>query len=568
MCTGEVKNALDFEINRKVKRIKGEKMNQADRIEKIIDEMSIEDLCGQLINFNVSGKIPYEEFEELVKRIRPGGIFVSRMNADEIRRYTDIVNKYTKVPVIVSADIEHGPGCCLWNAHALPEPMAWGACDDAELIKKAGQVTAEICRKNGIHWNFAPIVDINYNKDNPVTNTRAISDSPKQVVKIAGAFVEGMQTNGLMIAGCKHFPGDGMDDRNQHFCTTINPLTKGDWMNTYGYVFKKMFEIGSASVMVGHIALPAVEDIIDPILGPKPGSLSKNVMTKLLREELGYKGCIVSDAMAMVGACSMCPIDKLAIEFINAGGDMILFALENDFIYLRDALLSGEIAMGRVKDAVRHILKMKLQARLFEDQEALVSKIQISGDIKKIAAEVAEKSIKIVRNSENLLPLKLREKARILIIKIQVDEQNKINAPYNHELTMVEEELKKRGYEVDSIFAIGMNHHWLESHRDSYDCILINCRISARDYLSGTLRINRDNIMPFWRGAVINHPCVIFTSFGDPYKLYDLPFLKTYINAFSSSEDTQRAFVEVLLGEKTSVAKNPVTLKGFYEREV
>lgn len=541
---------------------------EIDLIEKLIDEMSIDDLCGQLINFNVSGKIPYDEFEEIVKRVCPGGIFVSRMNADEIKRYTDIVNKYAKVPVIVSADIENGAGCCMWNEHVLPEPMAWGACDDAKLIKRAGQVTAEICRKNGIHWNFAPIVDINYNKDNPVVNTRAISDSPKQVAKIAGAYVEGMQTNDVMIAGCKHFPGDGMDDRNQHFCTTINSMSKEEWMNTYGYVYKKMFEIGSASVMVGHVALPAVEDEIDSVLGPKPGSLSKNVMTGLLREDLGYDGCIVSDAMAMVGACSMCPIDRLAIEFVNAGGDMLLFALENDFIYVRDAVLKGEISMERLKDAVRHILKMKMRAKLFENQEEFIKNIQISGDIKKIAAEIAEKSIKIVRNSENHIPLKLKKGAKILIINIQVDEQNKMTAPYIHELTVVEEELRKRGYEVDSRFAIGMNHHWIETQRDSYDCILINSRISSRDYIGGTLRINRDNIMPFWRGAVINHPCVIFTSFGDPYKLYDLPFLKTYVNAFSSSEDTQKAFVEVLLGEKPSVAKNPVALKDFFEREV
>lgn len=533
-------------------------------VEKILTEMSVEDLCGQLINFNVNGKLSYDEFEEMAKRVRPGGIFVSNMNADEIKGYVDIVNKYAKVPVIVSADIENGAGCCLPGEHSLPEPMAWGACDDAELIKKAGQVTAEICRKNGIHWNFAPIVDINYNKDNPVANTRAISDSPEQVAKIAGAYVEGMQTNDMMIAGCKHFPGDGVDDRNQHFCTTINSLSKEEWMQTYGYVYKKMFEVGSASVMVGHVALPAVEDEIDPILGPKPGTLSKNIMTGLLREELGFEGCIVSDAMAMVGACSMCAIDKLAIEFINAGGDMILFALERDFDYVREALLKGEISMERVKDAVRRILKMKQRARLFEDQKDFEQKIDISGDINKIAYEIAEKSIKIVRNSENLLPLKLKDGAKFLIINLQAD----MKAPYIHELTVIEEELKKKGFRVESQSARGIKHHWLEEHRDDYDCILINSRISSRDYIGGTLRINWDNIMPFWRGAATNHPCVIFTSFGDPYKLYDLPFLKTYVNAFSSSTDTQKAFVEVLLGEKPSVAKNPVTLKGFFEREV
>ena len=532
-----------------------------------IKSMTIDDLCGQLINFNVSGKIPYDEFESLCSRIRPGGIFVAGMTKEEIKHYTDIVNKYTKAPVIVSADIENGAGCCLWNEHVLPEPMAWGACDDADLIRKAGRITGEICRQNGIHWNFAPIVDINYNKDNPVTNTRAISDSPEQVVKIAGAYVEGMQENGMMIAGCKHFPGDGVDDRNQHFCTTINSFSKDKWMETFGYVYKKMFEAGTKSVMVGHIAFPAIEDEIDPILGPKPGTLSKNIMTKLLREELGYEGCIVSDAMAMVGACSMCPLDEMAIEFINAGGDMILFALESDFNNVKKALNEGIISRERIEDAVYHILEMKKSARLFENQKEIQNSIKLSGDIAQVSAEIADKSIKVVRNTQNLIPFS-KKNARILIINFQVDEQNALNGPYIRELTVVEEELKKRGYTVDSMNAIGVKHHELKKKKDSYDYVLLNCRISSRDYIGGTLRINRDNIMPFWRGCIINHPGVIFISFGDPYKLYDLPFLRNYINAFSSSDDTQRAVVKVLMGEIESVAKNPVGLKDFFECEV
>lgn len=470
------------------------------------------------------------------------------------------------MPVIVSADIENGAGCCLWNERTLPEPMAWGACDDAELIEEAGKVTAQICRKNGIHWNFAPIVDINYNKDNPVVNTRAISDNPQQIVKIAGAYVKGMQDDNMMIAGCKHFPGDGMDDRNQHFCTTINPLSKEEWMNTYGYVFKKMIEIGSGSVMVGHVGLPAYETEIDPILGPKPGTLSYNIMTKLLREELGFEGCIVSDAMAMIGACSMCPEDRLAVEFIKAGGDMILFALERDYNYIVEAVKNGKITRERIEESVMRILKMKERVNLLDN--GADRDICVTGDIAEIAAEIADKSISVLRNTQNLLPLKLKNGAKILIITIQVSEHDKLTAPYIYELDTVAEELRKRGYSVDEMKAAGIDHHKLDEQKNNYDCILINCRISSRDYIGGTLRINRDNIMPFWRGVAMNHPCMIFTSFGDPYKLYDLPFLRTYVNAYSSSPDSQRAFVKVLLGEIEPEGKNPVGMKDFFECEV
>lgn len=534
-------------------------------IKKLAGELTLEDICGQLINFNVSGKIPYDEFEEIARKIRPGAIFIAGNTKEEIEKYTEIVNKYTKVPVIVSADLENGPGSGVVGEVVFPDPMSWGATDDESLIEKAGKVTGEIGRANGVHWNFAPIVDINYNKDNPVTNIRAISDSPEQVAKIAGAYVRGMQENGMMIAGCKHFPGDGMDDRNQHFCTTVNTLSKEEWLNTYGYVYKKMFEAGTASVMVGHIALPAVEDNIDPVLGPKPGTLSYNIMTKLLRDELGFEGCIVSDAMAMVGACSMCAIDDLAVEFVKGGGDMILFAREADFYCVKKAAELGEIKKERLTDALYRILKMKAKAGLLDASPKTVS---VSYDAKEIAREIAEKSVKIERNTEGNIPLKLKKGAKILVIKMQPPEELMLPGDGLHKLDGVVDELRKRGFDVTSESARTIKHHYIEEHRGDYDCILMLCKISCRDYLGGTLRINRDNIMPFWRGAVLNHPCLIFASFGDPYKLYDLPFLKTYVNMFSGSLDSQKAFVKVLLGELEETAKNPVELKGFFEREV
>lgn len=535
-------------------------------IESIIEKMSLDELCGQLMDLNVNGKLTVDEIEEMAKKMRPGSIFVTKKSKEQIKEISDAINKHTPVPIIVSADIESGAGCCLASEEVLPEPMAWGAADDVELIERAGQITGEICRKNGIHWNFAPVVDINYNKDNPVTNVRSVSDSPEQVAKIAGAYVRGMQKNGMMIAGCKHFPGDGIDDRNQHFCTGINPLTKEEWLKTYGYVYKKMIEAGSESVMVGHIGMPELEKNIDPILGAKPGTLSYEIMTGLLREELGFEGCIVSDAMAMVGACSMTTPDRLAIEYIKGGGDVILFAIEKDFECLKKAVEDGEISIERIKDSVRRILSMKQKAGIIGENIIDDSKVEISGDVCEVAQKIAEKSITVVRNSQNLIPLSLKKGARILMINFQMVGAK--DAPYIKQLDTVTEELIKRGFEVDTRLASELSHYELEKIKDTYDCILLNSRISSKDYLGGTLRINWDNIMPFWRGVAIDHPCVIFTSFGDPYKLYELPFLRTYVNAYSSSHFTQRAFVELLLGEIEPKGKNPVELKGFFRREV
>ena len=135
-------------------------------------------------------------------------------------------------------------------------------------------------------------------------------------------------------------------------------------------------------------------------------------------------------------------------------------------------------------------------------------------------------------------------------------------------IKVLKEELEARGYVADMISAYGINHNKLEADMKNYDCILYNCRINPMVYLGGTNRINWDNIMCFWRGVGVAHPRVIFTSFGDPYKLYDFPFLRTYVNAYSHDEVTFRAFVKVLLGEIPAVGKNPVGLKGFFDCEV
>ncbi|MBQ7039453.1 MAG: hypothetical protein IJN39_02690 [Clostridia bacterium] len=538
--------------------------NYDEFAEKLFDELTIEDMAGQLMCIQMNGKkISDEEFEELVKKIKPGGLFFGDDTTREtIEKCTEIVNKYAKIPVIIACDVENGPGCVLKDETYLPRPMAWGACDDEKLIERAGKVTGEICRKNGIHWTFAPIVDINFNKDNPVVNIRAVSDSPEQVAKIAGAYVRGLQKDGMMMAACKHFPGDGLDDRNQHFCTTVNHFSKEEWMKTYGYVYKEMIKEDTASIMVAHIDLPWVGDEVDPVLGGKPATLSKKIMTDLLKGELSYEGCIVSDAMSMVGTSVMCPPDKLSVTFIKSGGDMLLFPAPKDYDYLLEALKNGEISKDRAKDAILRILKLKIKARLFEDQSALEEEIEISENIQEISQEIADRSITVIRNTQGLIPLNLEKGSKFLLVNL-----NKPGGPpFMKDISVLTEELEKRGYKADTLS--DNDHYLLNSIKDKYDCILINCRMEPSNYLGGTMRINWDNIMPFWRGVAVDHPRVIFTSFGDPYKLYELPFLRTYVNAYGAAKESLKAFIKVLLGEKEAVGKSPVELKGFFKREV
>lgn len=530
-------------------------------IESLINKMSTEELCGQLLCFNVPPELTEAEMESIIRETRAGGVFVKNDDLQKGKLYAAMLKKYSGIPGLLAADIEMGPIGICEGAEETPHSMALGACDDTELVEHLHRACAEICRENGINWTFSPVVDININPDNPITNNRAISDSTEQVIKIATAQIRGFQKDGLLMATCKHFPGDGVDDRNQHFCTSVNSLSEEEWMSTFGKVYKAMFEAGTAAVMVGHISLPALqtEEECNEVNVYKPGTLSYSLQTKLLREKLGFEGCIVSDAMSMVGACAAIPPQRLAVEFIKAGGDMLLYPLREDYDRILEAVHSGEIPMERLRDAVRHVLELKKKARLFEDESEVLKDISHSYSLREEADRVGEKSIKIVRNAEGHLPLSEMPGARILLIHI-VAEKDTVGLP------VLEEELKKRGYTVEVMR--NPRHYAVAEAVDKFDCILVNCKLASQTYPGGSLRIGWEHIWPFWRGYIFRHPKVIFTSFGDPYKLYDFPFLKTYVNTFSDSPASQRGFVRILLGEVSPTAKNPVQLNGFFEREV
>jgi len=540
-------------------------------IENMVESMSLDELCGQVLCYDLSGERWTEnEIRNIFSETMPGGIFVFNATKDKIEKLTTIANEYAKVPVIISSDAENGPGGPLKNEVTLPEPMNWGACDDENLIERGGIATAEICRECGIHWSFAPVVDINYNKNAPGTNVRAISDSPHQVAKIAKAYAGGLQKNGLMAAGCKHFPGEGLDDRNCHFCTTVNHLSIDDWKNTYGYVYKEMIAMGINTVMVGHTALPAYQrgkdNEYDEILGYRPATISRALMTDLLKGELGFEGCVVSDAMSMVGACAMIDPDELAVEFLKCGGDMVLFALPRDFHYIKRAVLDGILPLERLKDAVRRILMLKERVRLFDNQERILKCVQKQDEIEDVAREVAEKSITLVRNAKNIFPLNLQKGDRILICNLQGDEKEAAR-PGSYVLDVLEQELRNRGFDVCALTNAG--HRVVEKELEKgCSCVLINCKLSTRDYKGGSLRADWVHYGTFWRGRVFKHSKVVFTSFGDPYKLYEFPYMPTYVNAYGTTPEIQKAFVKLLLGEIDFQGKSPVGMDGFFEREV
>ncbi len=534
-----------------------------------INKLTDEELCGQVLCLDISTfKCDDEKIKRFIDDNKPGGLFIHNMPVEKVKEYAAYANSVCKYPVLVAADTENGPGSVFSDIVELPHPMAWGACDDESLIERAGELTAQIMRRRGVNFTLAPVADINVNPDNPVVNIRAISDSPRTVAKLASAYVRGLQKDGLMAATAKHYPGDGVDDRNQHFCTTVNTLSKEEWDRSFGVVYKSVIDAGVASIMAAHISLPAYEGCSNRYDAP-PSIFSKKLMGDLLRGELGFDGCIISDAMSMIGACSVCPLDQIAPRYLAAGGDMVLFPEARDREYLLKALANGELSRERLLDAVRRIIELKKKVRLFENEADVLANTEEGAEeeICTLATEMAERSIKIVRDKNNILPLKnLKKGDKILMINWYLEPKGR-REEENTQLKIMEEELRARGFEVDVYHRI--NHKQIKEILPNYAAVFVNSRISSRDYYEVTLRVGHlDGITVFWRGYLLEHPRLIFVSYGDPYKLYEVPYVKAYVNAFSASESSQRAVVKLVLGEIEHRAKNPVALKDFFDREV
>lgn len=531
-------------------------------IEKIIDDLSIEELIGQMMCLPVGEGYDPKKVEEKFKKYKPGSIFVEFKNpANLTKLYSEMANRISPLPVLVASDVEFGPGCAVRDETYLPQAMAWGACDDEKLVEEAGELTAAICRETGVNWTFSPNLDISINKDSASVGFRSVSDVPKPVLRIMSAHTRGMRKNGHLVCACKHFPGGGVDDRNEHFVTTINTLSKEEWDNTYGMVYKGMIDQGVESIMVGHVALPAYDsaEIIEG--NARPPVFSHDIMTDLLRNKLGFKGCIVCDALGMIGASAYLPLNRMAIEYIKAGGDILLYPEENDFDYILGAVKSGEISVERIKESVRRIIKMKEKARLFEDQSLVVKQGQ--ADKKRmwnVAQDIADKSVKIVKN-DGRLPVKLGKGDKVLMVNLEGE------FPFSKKnySEQMEKTLKERGCDVEIL--INPGHHEIQERLDKFDTILVNCFAESLD--SGSSRkLGWNQIMVFWRGYIFQHPKMVFISYSDPYKLREVPYVKCYINAFSQVPVTQNAVVKLLAGEIEEKAKNPVSLQGFFEREI
>ncbi|MCD7764801.1 MAG: glycoside hydrolase family 3 protein [Lachnospiraceae bacterium] len=555
-------------------------------IEETLSSMTLEEKAGQV--FCPMGFTSDENvLRHLVCDVGIGGLMYRADSAANIRKTHETIQKLARIPLLLAANTEAGGDGLAFEGTSFGQPMAVAATDDPENAYHMGYVAAKEGAALGLNWSFAPIVDIDMEFHNPITNVRTFGSDPDRVIANASRYMDGAKENGVAVA-IKHFPGDGVDERDQHILTSVNSLSVEDWDKNYGKVYAELIAKGAQTVMAGHIAQPAYVAALKPDATYEekmlPASLNPVLLTGLLRGKLGFNGLICTDSTPMVGFTTAMPREKAIPSAIAAGADMILFNkdLEEDFGFLMAGLKNGILTEARLDEAVTRILGTKAALGLHKKKsdgtlvpgEARLSEVGCA-EHRAWAKEVAEKSITLVRDKQDLLPISPAKYRRVYLNVIQKD-----MSPENPVVVRWRELFEKEGFEVTvrdrrvgitvqdfmtdqlSPEKAALMHEMYRSvgeAREAYDLYVYICNMENASN-NTTLRLNWNVAFGLGDDApwLVQEVPVMMISTAYPYHLFDAPMVKTYINAYSTRPDFCEAVMERIMGRAEFTGKSPV----------
>ena len=321
-------------------------------VEDTIANMTIEEKIGQLF-INMGASRDEEYLKSVLDNYHIGGVRYNPATASEVYDQNKILQENSKIPLLIAANTESGGnGACVDGTYVGVE-VKIAATNDKKYAYELGRVSGVEASAIGCNWSFAPIVDINRNWRNPIISTRTWSQDVEQTLELSLEYMRGIMESGIAPAA-KHFPGDGIDERDQHLSFAPNWLSKEEWDATFGRVYGGLFEAGLPSIMAGHIALPEYVRYFNPEATTEelymPATLSKYILTDLLRGEMNFNGLVVTDASHMVAMTSAMKRSEMLPTAIAAGSDLFLFFNDpdEDFGYMMDGYKNGIITDERL----------------------------------------------------------------------------------------------------------------------------------------------------------------------------------------------------------------------------
>lgn len=539
-------------------------------VEQTLASMTMEEKIGQL--FCMIGYSSDEEYlKKLAQNYKAGGLMCRPMAASDAIRTVQTLQQHSRIPMLIAANLEKGGTGIVQEGTTVGSVMQVAATDDDQMAYKLGVVCGREGSAVGCNWAFAPIIDIDYNFRNPITNTRTFGSDPDRVRRMGIQYVKGVQQYGV-AASLKHFPGDGMDERDQHLVESINSLSCEEWDATYGAVYKACIDEGAMTVMVGHILQPAYSRKLNPALADKdilPASLSYELVTKLLKEQLGFNGLVVTDASTMAGMMIPMPRAQAVPQAIAAGCDMFLFTrnLDEDFGYMKKGIEDGVISEQRLQEALTKILGLKAALKLHKKQAegtlvpALEEAMKVLGaeEHKQWAIECADKAVTIVKREEGVLPIHPDKYKKVLFYDIESQQGYAYSARVGA-AELFKDLLKKEGFEVDTFEANPGSEGMMTAQSSvigKYDLIVYLANMVTKSNQT-VVRIEWKQPMGANVPVYMTSIPTIFISIENPYHLLDVPRVRTYINAYNSNDYVLQAVIDKLMGRSEFKGKSPV----------
>lgn len=462
----------------------------------------------------------------------------------------------SKVPILVDADIESGLGRRYPGAVTLPPMMAIAATGNPKYAYEAGRISAEESRAVGIHFSLSPVVDVNNNPKNPIINTRSFGEDPDSVNRYSVEFIRGLHDNG-MLATAKHFPGHGDTGTDSHSSLAQIPSDSSRLWSVELPPFQKAIDAGVDAVMIAHVNAPDYQPNAQ-----NPATLSSFWIQDILRNRMGFKGVIITDAMRMGGIVKNYSNDYALIETVKAGSDIIIqnMDLKKSIDTIEKAVIDGIISEKRINNSALKVLRMKERLGLHKNKNISMNDTHRSlgrAANFKMANEIAMRAITLVKNENSILPLNPGIDETLYVVDLYDGKNNHTESSFTKQLKLSGRNVIS--FQIDkSDSAIVANHILGQIPNDGL--VFLNAFANPTEH--------KDEIfLPEVESEFVNQlieKCekVIVTSFGSPYLIQDFPNVPVYICAYKSSGILQRAAANAMKGKADITGILPVTIPG------
>ncbi len=555
--------------------------------EKMVRKMTVEEKVGQLVHIGINAKFANQDsdyFKDLKRHItenKLGGIILFGAPMYETVHLVNRMQENAKTPLLISLDAETGIGMRFFDAANFPWNMAVAATRNPEYAYKMGVVTGREAKAMGIMQVYAPVLDVNNNPDNPVINVRSYSEDPALVADFGTAFIAGVQSQGVIATG-KHFPGHGDTNVDSHRGLPIIDVNRERLDRIELFPFKKAIDNGLASIMVAHVGMPQIDPTeikplknalrVDTEEGAEivnesvsvPATLSKKITTDILKNDLGFKGLVVTDAMSMSGLTLYVNQEEAGVRAVLAGADILEKPADVDAMVkgLREAVKSGELPMSRLDESVTKQIAWKHHVGLFNQKIAPIDRIDTivsSKDVYALTDEIAEKAVTVVRNDARLLPLPKDKRIFVLGVSNGFDGEA-TNAALNRFLR----ENRIRGGSMllqDNSTAEMVNR--AKQSANAADIVIVAMFGRVRSGARNSVGIPESGAQIMRELLAANKP-VVGVAFGNPYILSSFPQLKTYVVAYGDMPGLQRASARIMFGLAKPSGKLPISLPGLH----